>query len=79
MGTTLHRHDNKLLLDAPEAARRLGIGTRTLWRLTKCKAVPSLRIGRRVLYSPSALAAWIDAGAPEAPGAALRLAEGGDR
>ena len=50
-----------LLLDAKRAAAMLGIGSRTLWSLTKAGEVPHLRIGRRVLYPVDHLTAWIRA------------------
>lgn len=48
-----------LLVSAPEAARLLGISPRLLWTLTRDGDVPSIHIGRRVLYSPDALRGWI--------------------
>jgi excisionase family DNA binding protein len=51
---------DKLLLTAREAAAALSISERTLWTLTKCGAIAHVRAGRRVLYSPADLAAWID-------------------
>jgi excisionase family DNA binding protein len=48
-----------LLVDAREAARLLSVSARTLWRLTKDGEVPSVRIGRRVLFAPDALRAWV--------------------
>lgn len=39
-----------LLVDTREAARLLNISTRTLWTLTARGELPSVRIGRRVLY-----------------------------
>ena len=49
-----------LLLNARDAARALSISTRKLWELTNCREIPSVRIGRRVLYDPSDLRAWVD-------------------
>lgn len=51
---------DKLLIDAREAARLLSISPRSLWSLTKGGAIAHVRAGRRVLYSPADLAAWID-------------------
>jgi excisionase family DNA binding protein len=48
-----------LAVDAPRAARRLGIGTRALWSLTAAGKIPHVRIGRRVLYRVAALEAWL--------------------
>ena len=49
-----------LLLNAKTAARALSISTRKLWELTNCREIPCVRVGRRVLYDPSDLRAWID-------------------
>lgn len=49
-----------LLVPPREAAPLLGVSERKLWELTKSNTVPHLRIGRKVLYSPRALAAWVD-------------------
>jgi len=49
-----------LLLDAREAARSLRISERTLARLTAAGSMPCVHIGRRVLYDPRDLTAWID-------------------
>lgn len=38
------------LLPAREAASYLGIGERKLWELGNCGELPTVRIGRRVLY-----------------------------
>ena len=62
-----------LLLTSAEAARTLRIGVRALWGLTKANSIPHVRIGRSVRYSPAALRAWIEAGAPTDPGAAERV------
>jgi len=51
---------NPLLINAKDAARALSISTRKLWELTNCRKIPSIRVGRRVLYDPSDLRAWID-------------------
>ena len=62
-----------LLLTSAEAARTLRIWVRALWGLTKANSIPHVRIGRSVRYSPAALRAWIEAGAPTDPGAAERV------
>jgi excisionase family DNA binding protein len=49
-----------LLLGAREAARALAVSARTLWALTKSGEVPHVRVGRRVLYDPQDLRAWVD-------------------
>ncbi len=50
----------KLLLSEKEAADALGICPRTLWGLMKARQIRCVRIGRRVLYDPRDLQAWID-------------------
>ncbi|MBL7141308.1 MAG: helix-turn-helix domain-containing protein [Planctomycetes bacterium] len=50
-----------LLLNAKQTAAALGISPRKLWELTNRGEAPCVRIGRRVLYDPRDLAAWIDA------------------
>ena len=47
-----------ILVDPQEAARRLAISPRTLWKLTKERAVPSLRIGKCVRYRVCDLEEW---------------------
>lgn len=59
-----------LLVSAQAAAKMLAIAPRTLWQYTRWNAIPCVRVGRRVLYRPSELEAWLDAGAPTEPGAA---------
>ena len=51
----------KLLLTARESARMLSVSERTLWSLTNDGAIPAVRIGRRVLYSPEDLEGFIEA------------------
>lgn len=70
---TPNRRPEALLIDAASAAVILGIGSRTLWSLTARNAVPVVRIGSRVLYRPEHLSAWLDAGAPDEPGAADKI------
>lgn len=45
----------KDLVKAREAARRLGISSRTLWNLTNQGLIPAVRIGRAVRYRPETL------------------------
>ena len=52
---------DKLLVTAKEAAKMLSISARLLWSLTASREIPVVRIGRRTLYSPTDLQAWIDA------------------
>jgi excisionase family DNA binding protein len=60
--------DDRLLLSAKEAARRLSISPRLLWRLTNTGKMPCVKLGRRVLYPADGLAEWVrtqtDAGTP---------------
>ncbi|HBO43752.1 MAG TPA: DNA-binding protein [Planctomycetaceae bacterium] len=50
----------KLLLSAVEAARAMSVSPRTLWGLTQPRGpIPAIRLGSRVLYSPSVLERWI--------------------
>jgi excisionase family DNA binding protein len=50
-----------LLLTIRQAAQLLAIGERTMWELTRRGAIPCVRIGRSVRYSPLDLRAWIEA------------------
>ena len=51
----------KLLLSAEEAARALGVCTKSLWNFTAPRGtIPNVKIGSRVLYSPGDLQNWID-------------------
>ena len=49
----------RMLLTSREAARALAISPRKLWELTKCGAVPCIRIGRTVRYDPNDLRDYI--------------------
>ena len=64
-----------LLIDSKAASAMLGMGTRRLWSLTNCNAIPSRKIGRSVRYSPRELHAWIDAGCPTEPDSADDIRE----
>lgn len=66
----------QFLIDSETAAAMLGMGTRTLWGLTKCEAIPVRRVGRLVRYCPDELRAWVAAGCPTEPGAADRVRKG---
>jgi excisionase family DNA binding protein len=48
-----------LALRAKDAARLLGISTRTLWNLTKEGEIPHLRLRRAVTYPVAELRAWV--------------------
>ena len=50
-----------LLLTVKEACQQLGgISSRKLWSLTTGGEIKSVRIGRRVMYRPSDLEAYIE-------------------
>lgn len=50
----------RLTVNAVEAAEMLGISERTLWKWTREKRIPSVKVGRRVLYSVEALRRFIN-------------------
>lgn len=50
-----------LLVGRDEAGRLLGIGRRKLWELTNRGAIPHVRVGRAVRYSPESLRRWVAA------------------
>ena len=52
-----------MLISATKAAEQLGISARHLWSLTKSGVVPCNRIGKRVMYSPALLQAWVNSSA----------------
>ena len=54
--------DNRLLIAAREACYLLGgISVRHLWDLTSPRGpIPAVRLGRRVLYRPSDLEAFLE-------------------
>ncbi|MDX1965346.1 MAG: helix-turn-helix domain-containing protein [Pirellulales bacterium] len=56
-----------LLVNSKTAARMLSICTKTLWQMSRDGELPCLRVGRRTLYSPAKLQAWIDAQAVANP------------
>ncbi len=49
-----------ILVNAKTAAKLLCVSERTLWTLTNCGDVPSLRIGRAVRYDRRDLMKWIE-------------------
>ena len=49
-----------LLWNAKQTCTALNIGERLLWVLTNRRAIPHVRIGKRVLYDPLDVRAWID-------------------
>lgn len=69
-GVEVHAEDTAALLTPPQAARRLGIGARTLAKLTAADAIPSHKLLKCRRYDPAELRAWLDAGAPADAGSA---------
>lgn len=61
------------LIPASSAAVILGMGSRTLWALTRCRAIPHRKIGSMLRYVRRELEAWIDAGCPTEPDAMDRV------
>lgn len=51
---------SEILVDAEAASQSLSISPRLLWTLTKSGEIPSLRLGRRVLYPRKALEKWVE-------------------
>ena len=49
----------QLLISVPRAAETLDLGTTCMWGLIRTNAVPSIRVGRRVLISRIALEAYV--------------------
>lgn len=62
-----------LLLTRKQACEHLNLGTSTLQELTLSHAIPSHKLGRRRLYDPDELRAWIRAGCPTAPNSADKI------
>lgn len=52
-----------MLISATKAAELLGISARHLWTLTKSGDIPCIRVGRRVMYSPTLLQEWVNSNA----------------
>lgn len=48
------------LLSAGQVAKLLGISERFLWGFTQSGEIPSVRIGKRVLYDPSDVRQWVE-------------------
>jgi excisionase family DNA binding protein len=44
---------------APEAATIIGVSTWVIYELARRRAIPHIRIGRRVLFRRSSLLAWL--------------------
>ncbi len=54
------RQHDSLLLNVRDTAKALSIGQRKLWELTNRKEIACVRIGKRVLYDPADLRAFIE-------------------
>ncbi len=53
--------DSRFLISSREAAYRLGVSLRHLWSLTAPRGpIPAIKLGRRVLYRPQDLAAFLE-------------------
>lgn len=48
-----------ILVGIDDAARLLGVSSRTVWTMTNAGELPHLRIGRRVLYPLADLHRWV--------------------
>lgn len=48
-----------LALRAPEAARALGLSERQLWTLTNSGEIPSVRLGKCIVYPVDLLREWL--------------------
>ena len=49
----------RLLVDARQAARMLGVSVRTLYDLLARGELPSVRVNGRRMFRPESLAAWV--------------------
>ncbi len=59
-GFTKTQPPEKLLISAQEAAKSLSVCPKTLWNFTQPRgSIPCIKIGSRVVYSPSDLQEWI--------------------
>ena len=56
------------LLDTPAAARRLGVGKRTVQELVADRKLACVKIGRAVRFDPADLAACVEANRVKAAG-----------
>jgi len=54
------RENLPLLISANKAAETLGISPRSLWTQTQSGTIPFIKLGRRVMYSPSSLQDWVN-------------------
>ena len=52
----------KRLLTATDVAERLGVTEDAVYRLTRLKVLPSVRVGRLIRFDEQTLEAWIEMG-----------------
>lgn len=48
------------LLTVEEAAKSLRVNRLTLYRRVTANTIPHLRVGRKILFDPAALRAWME-------------------
>jgi len=65
-GTNMHRDETVLAVGLAEAARRLGLSTRTVASLVLRRELPSRKVGRRRIIPVVALEAFVRAGSSRA-------------
>ena len=65
-----NERESRTLIGLAAGAQFLGVKERKFWSLVSCNAVPHHRYGRRYLFLPDELLAWVEAGCPEEPGSA---------
>lgn len=53
-------NEQKLTLNVPEAAKRLGISDTSMRQLARTAGFPAFNIGNRILISAKGLEAWVD-------------------
>lgn len=59
---------NERLQEADFAANRLGVTKAQVWKLCRQGLLPHVRLGRKVMFSPSMLEDWIARGGKALPG-----------
>ena len=62
-----------VLMTAKQATEWSGLPTRTLARLTACRALPSVKINGSRRYPRAAMELWLAEGCPTEPGAGDRI------
>lgn len=50
---------HRLLITAEEAATLLGLARPQLYALARGELIPTVRVGRKVMFSPTALETWV--------------------